>query len=215
MTSIPTLHQSSKAVGLARTLLVLLAAALAGPAQAQLYAREAPPNSAYVRAFNNTGNSGVNVKIGDKAQPALLPYTAGGYIFLSPAEYEIKVGPHSKTVPLEANHFYTAVESSNGIVMFELSGVLNRLKSMIAIFNLLPGTTFSLKTADGKATVFENLAPGASAQREINPLKLNLAIFKGDQALGTAPPVALDRGKVFSLFVSGSESSPVLIWNDD
>lgn len=195
--------------------LLLAAATAAAPAQAQLYAREAPSNSAYVRAFNNTANAGVNVKIGDKAQPALLSFTASHYMFLPPAEYQIKVGSHQKTVTLEGNHFYTAVETNDGIVMFELSGVLNRLKSMIAMFNLMPSTTLALKTADGKTAVFENVAPGASAQREINPLKLTLGVFDGDQKLSDAPLVALDRGKVFSLFIGGSKASPVMVWNED
>lgn len=196
-------------------LAVCFGAALALPAQAQLYAREAPPNSAFIRAFNNTANTGVGVKIGEQTEPPLLSYAASAYLFREPGDVVLKVGPREKTVKLEANHFYTAVETSNGIVMFELSGVLNRLKAMIAIFNLMPATAVGLKTADGKATVFETVAPGTSAQREINPLKLSLGLFNGPTKLTDVPPVALDRGKVFSLFVSGSEAYPVMIWNED
>lgn len=195
--------------------LVVAVSMTSTPALAQLYAREAPPNSAFVRVFNNTANSGVTVKIGDKTQPPLLPFTASPYIFVPPGEYAVKVGSHQKSVALDANHFYTAVDGDSDLSLLELSGVLNRLKSMIAIFNLMPATTVSMKTADGKASVFESVASGGTAQREINPLKLTFALFNGEQKISDLPPVSLDRGKVFSLFVSGSQASPVLVWNED
>lgn len=197
-------------------ILALLCALLATePAVAQLYAAAAPANSAFVRVYNNTANAGLPVQIGSAAQPALMAYSAGDYQFLPPGEVVVRAGSHQKTLTLVANHYYTAVVSREGLAPYELSGVLNRLKAMVAIFNLMPETTLSLKTADGKATVFDGVAPGLAAQREINPLKLTLAVFDKATLLGAAPPVALDRGKVFSLFVSGSAASPVMVWNDD
>jgi len=184
-------------------------------ASAQLYAAAAPANSAFIRVYNNTANAGLPVQIGAAAQPALMAYSASDYQFLPPGQVLVKAGAHQKTMSLVANHYYTAVVSREGLAPYELSGVLNRLKAMVAIFNLMPATTLSLKTADGKASVFEGVAPGLAAQREINPLKLNLAVFDNATLIGSAPPVALDRGKVFSLFVSGSATSPVMVWNDD
>lgn len=194
------------------SLCALLATA---PAQAQLYAAAAPANSAFIRVYNNTANAGLPVQIGTAAQPALMAYSAGDYQFLPPGEVLVRAGVHQKTMSLAANHYYTAVVSREGLVPYELSGVLNRLKAVVAIFNLMPATTLSLKTADGKASVFEGVVPGQAAQREINPLKLTLAVFDQATLLGAAPPVALDRGKVFSLFVSGTAASPVMVWNDD
>ena len=185
------------------------------PAQAQLYSAIAPANSAFIRVYNDSANAGIPVQIGAATQPTLTPYSASNYLFLPPGDVMVKVGPHQQLIPLVANHYYTAVTSSSGLKVLELSGVLNRLKSMVAIFNLMPATTLSLKTADGKATVFEGVGPVKAMQREINPLKLTLAVFSEGNLVGATPPVALDRGKVFSLFVSGSLASPVMVWNDD
>jgi len=62
-----------------------MAVAWASVAHAQLYAREAPPNSAFIHIFNATPVGGVNAQIGDKSQPPLLPYAASAYIFLRQA----------------------------------------------------------------------------------------------------------------------------------
>lgn len=200
---------------LALRLLGVLALLATVPAQAQLYSAVAPANSAFIRVYNDSANAGIPVQIGAATQPTLTPYAASNYLFLPPGEVLVKVGPHQQTIPLLANHYYTAVASGSGLKVLELSGVLNRLKSMVAIFNLMPTATLSLKTADGKATVFESVGPVMALQREINPLKLTLAVFNEGKLVGATPPVALDRGKVFSLFVSGSLASPVMVWNDD
>jgi alginate O-acetyltransferase complex protein AlgF len=44
-------------------------------------------------------------------------------------------------------------------------------------------------------------------------LKVNLAVYNGATKLADAKPVTLERGKTFSLFVTGSASQPVLIWS--
>jgi alginate O-acetyltransferase complex protein AlgF len=59
------------------------------------------------------------------------------------------------------------------------------------------------------------VAPNTTTQRPINPLKLNLAVFNGDKKIADVPSVTLERGKSFSLFVGGSESTPILVWNSD
>ena len=86
---------------------------------------------------------------------------------------------------------------------------------MIALFNLMPGVTLALRTADGAMAVFEAVAPNTSTQRAINPLKLDLALFSGDKKIATVPPVELERGRSFSLFVGGSAGAPILVWNKD
>jgi len=195
--------------------IVIALAGACAPAQAQLYAREAPAGSAFVRAYNNTAGAGVALTIANKIQPPMLSYAPSAYLFLPPGDVPLEVGPHSKTVKLLGGHYYTAVASADGIAMYELSGVLNRTKAMIALFNLMPDTTLGMKTVEGKIAVFEGVKPGTSVQREINPLKLNVALFDGDQQVSVAPTIALGSGKVFSLFVGGTRGSPVMVWNED
>jgi len=184
-------------------------------AEAQLYAREAPPGSAYVRVFNATPAGGVPVQIGDRSQPPLLPFSAGNYIFLPPGSYPVRVGSQSQSFKLEGDHYYTVSASPTGLTLFDLHGELTKLKSMISLYNVMPDMTLGLKTADGATPVFESVAPNTTTQRPINPLKLNLAVFNGEKKLADVPPITLERGKSFSLFVGGSEATPILVWNND
>jgi alginate O-acetyltransferase complex protein AlgF len=185
------------------------------PAHAQLYAREAPPGSTFVHVFNATPATGVNVQIANKTLPPLLPYTATAYIFLPPGQHAVQAGTHKQTFPLEGNHYYTVVASADGLKLFEFHEPLTRLKAMIGLFNLMPNTPLSLKTADGATAVFEGVAPNTSVQRTINPLKLSLALFNGGTKIADVPATPLERGQSFSLFVCGTETTPVLVWNKD
>jgi alginate O-acetyltransferase complex protein AlgF len=196
---------------------VLAIALVAGSpaARAQLYAREAPPGSTFVHVFNATAATGVPVQVGDKVLPALLPYTATAFMFLPPGEHNVQAGGHKQSFKLEGTHYYTVVSSAEGLKLYEAHEPLTKLKALIGLYNLMPSTTLALKTADGATPVFESVAPSSSAQRTINPLKVSFALFNGDKKLADVPPVPLDRGQSYSLFVCGTESTPVLVWNKD
>jgi alginate O-acetyltransferase complex protein AlgF len=83
----------------------------------------------------------------------------------------------------------------------------------VSVFNLVDGSTVSLKTADGSQGVIENVAANSSGHREVNPVKANLALYSGATKVADAKPMTLERGKTFSLFVTGSATQPVLIWS--
>lgn len=200
---------------LACCLLLPLALLASGNAAAQLYAREAPPGSAFIRAYNNSASSGVALSIASQPQPPMAAYSASPYLFLPAGPAMVTIGGGGRQLNLQAGHYYTLVGSGSDIASYELSGGLNRVKSMIAIFNLLPDTTLGMNTVDGAIPVFAGVAPGTATQREINPLKLGVRLYEGTTALTDVPPVTLSAGKVFSLFVGGSKASPVLVWNED
>ena len=184
-------------------------------ARAQLYAREAPPGSAFIHVFNATSGTGVPVQIADRVQPPLPPYTASAFIFVPPGEYVVRAGAHAQPFKLEGNHYYTVAANATGLRLFDFSEPLTKLKATIALFNLTPDLTLTLKTVEGGTTVFDAIAPDTSTQRAINPLQLDLALFSGERKIANVPTVALQRGQSFSLFVSGSKAAPVLVWNKD
>ena len=66
---------------------------------------------------------------------------------------------------------------------------------------MIDGTTMSLRTADG-ATVVDSVAANASGEREVNPVKANLAVYDGSSKLADAKSVTLERGSTYSLFVT-------------
>ncbi|MCY1550834.1 Alginate O-acetyl transferase AlgF [compost metagenome] len=76
----------------------------------------------------------------------------------------------------------------------------------------LSDTSLSLKTADGKTAVVENVAPQSYGDREINPVKVNLALFAGNQKVSDLKPVSLDRGEVVCLYVTNSGGKLAPVW---
>ena len=196
-------------------LLTALILAFNSAAYAQLYAREAPAGSTFVHVFNGTPSTGMNVQIGERALPPLLPYTATAFIFLPPGEHAVTAGGRKQSFAFEGNHYYTVVANAGGLKVFEAHEPLTRLKAMIGLFNLIPTATLALKTADGATAVFDGVAPNTSTQRTINPLKLDFALFNGDRKVADVPAMPLERGQSFSLFVCGTETTPVLVWNKD
>jgi alginate O-acetyltransferase complex protein AlgF len=136
-------------------------------------------------------------------------------MFLPPGDHVVQAGGRKQSFKMEGDHYYTVVASADGLKLYEAHEPLTKLKALIGLFNLMPGITLALKTADGTTPVFESVAPNSSAQRTINPLKVSFALFNGDKKIADAPPMPLDRGQSYSLFACGSEATPVLVWNKD
>ena len=199
-----------------RTRSAFAALALAGfatTASAGLYPPAAPPGSAFVRVFNGTTQPKISAQIGDKNVGDTAALEASPYIFLAPGTYTAKIGSASSSVPLQGSKCYTAALEPSGVHLFEQDCFNSQLKALVSVFNLVDGATVSLKTADGGQGVVENVAANASGHREVNPVKASLAVYDGATKLADAKPVALERGKTFSLFVTGSTAQPVLIWS--
>lgn len=196
-----------------RSLFALCAGAvLSLPAQAGLYPPAAPPGSAFLRVFNATPQARLSARIGDKPLPDTTALQASSYVFLAPGSYALKLGASQKDVTLQPARCYTAALETEGIQVFEQDCFNSQLKSLVSLYNLVDDRALSLKTADGSTAVIENVSGNAAGHREVNPLKASLALYDGASKLAEAKPVALERGKAFSLFVTGSASAPTLVW---
>lgn len=193
---------------------VTLVALIPMQAAAQLYTKGAPPGSAFIRVLNGTAAQSPPGFIGETPQPALAAFTAGQFTFLPPGEYPVQIGSRKESFKLAADRFYSVAYLSNGLKSFELEGFKSQLKAMIVMMNLLPEQTLSLKTADGKVTVLDAVAPFKAGQREINPLSVSLAIFDGDRKIADVPATVFERGKASSLIVGGSAAVPILTWDE-
>lgn len=76
----------------------------------------------------------------------------------------------------------------------------------------LSDKALTLKTADGKTDVVKSVAAKGRGEREINPVKVSLALYDGDKKVGDVKPVALERGEAAVLYVTGSGSSISPVW---
>lgn len=189
-----------------------LIAGLSIPAQAGLYPPAAPPGSAFVRVFNGSTQPGVPAQIGDKSLPAVPSMGASSYVFLTPGEVSAKVGGSSQTLRLDGGRCYTAALQGDTVTPFEQDCFDNPLKALISVFNLVDGSALSLKVSASGPAIVEAVGGGASGHREVNPTKAALAVYDGEVKVADAKPVTLERGKVYSLFITGSAAKPTLTW---
>jgi hypothetical protein len=60
--------------------------------------------------------------------------------------------------------------------------------------------------------VVKPVAAKGRGEREINPVKVSLALYAGDKKVGDVKPVALERGEAAVLYVTGSGSSLSPVW---
>lgn len=181
-------------------------------ATAGLYPPAAPPGSAFIRVFNATSQPKVTAQVGSKSLGDVSAMEASSYAFLPPGQYPVKIGDATENATLQGAHCYTATLGSDSKVhQFDQQCFNSQLKALVEVYNMIDGTTLSLRTTDG-ATVVDSVAANAAGQREVNPIKANLVVFDGSNKLADAKPVTLMRGSTYSLFVMGTRSSPVLIW---
>jgi len=205
---------TSRAKTIAQSIAVTMLAGFVVSASAGLYPPAAPPGSAFVRVFNGTTQPKIAAQIGDKSVGDTSALEASSYVFLAPGSYPAKIGGASQSLTLQGSRCYTAaLENASSVHLFEQECFNSQLKALLSVFNLIDGTTLSLKTADGSQAVIDNVAAEASGHREVNAVKVNLAVYNGATKLADAKPIALERGKTFSLFVTGSANQPVLIWS--
>ena len=202
------------ALALAFILIVLAMFVLVPASRADdkaLYGPDAPPGSAFIRVFNASGTSEVVPQVGNDALDEVDAWEASEFGFVPAGQHAVRVGGASRTVTLAADRYYTAVADGSSIHLIENEQFSNRLKALIILYNLTD-EELSLKTSDGSVKVIEPVAQDSFGQREVNPARVQLAVYNGVQKLASAPQVNLARGKAFSLFAVGNSDAPRLVW---
>lgn len=176
-----------------------------------LYAPVAPKGSAFVRLLN-TDDEVVNATVADVKTKNIGAMEASDFSYLPAGGYLAKVGSQSLSVKLEAGHYYTLVNLSDSAPrLVDEAGFKDRRKSMMRLHNLT-NHVLSVKTMDGKTEVIGAVAPSGQGEREINPVKVQLALFENEHRLAEAKPILLKRGEVSSLFVIGKLDKVIPVW---
>lgn len=177
-----------------------------------LYGPVAPPGSAFIRVFNATDTDELTAKVGNESIADIRAWGASDFIFLPAGTHPLSAGPASASVTLAAGRYYTAVAGAGGVKLLDNDNSGNRLKALLILYNLTGNSALSLRTQDGGTVVIPAVASAASGKREVNPSKVQLAVYDGDKKLADAPPVSLARGQAFSLFVVGDGATPRMAW---
>ncbi|MBB2495634.1 alginate O-acetyltransferase AlgF [Aquipseudomonas ullengensis] len=176
-----------------------------------LYGPQAPKGSAFVRAYN-AGNAELSVNVGNTDLNDIAPLGSSDFKFLPAGNYSAQVGASNLPVKLDADKYYTLVNQPGGKPMLvEEPPFKNKQKALVRVQNL-SDTQLTLKTVDGKTPVVEAVAPNGRGEREINPVKVGLALFDGDKKVSDLKPVVLERGEVVCLYITGSGSQLSPVW---
>ena len=190
----------------------LLAANAARAGDEGLYGPAAPPGSAFVRVFNGTPQSILDARVGPEDFNEVPPFDASEFTFLPPGSYDLTAGAVKQKVTLQADRYYTAAILNGKVQLLDNERFSNRMKALVIVYNLSSDAALSLKTADGRTAVVENVAPSKSGQREVNAVRTQLALYKGNERVAQVRQVNLERGRAFSLFVAGTAAQPVPVW---
>ncbi|MDH0896758.1 MULTISPECIES: alginate O-acetyltransferase AlgF [unclassified Pseudomonas] len=176
-----------------------------------LYGPTAPAGSAFVRAYN-AGSSELDLSLGSVNIKDVQPRGSSDFSFLPAGSYSASAAGKSLPVNLKADQYYTLVRLPSGeLNLVEDPAFKNRQKALVRVQNL-SDTPVSLKTADGKTEVIPAVAGKARGDREINPVKVRLALFAGDQKVSDLNQLVLERGEVAALYVTGSGSNLSPVW---
>ncbi|MES2818306.1 MAG: alginate O-acetyltransferase AlgF [Pseudomonadota bacterium] len=176
-----------------------------------LYGPTAPKGSAFVRLYN-ASNQEASATVGSASVKDIAPLGSSDFSFLAKGDYTAQVGSQSLPVSLGANQYYTLVNLPGSAPrLVEEAPFKNKQKALIRVQNL-SDKTLSLKTADGKTDVIKAVAAAGQGEREINPVKVSLALFEGDTKISDLKPVVLPRGEVVSLFITGSAGNLSPVW---
>ncbi|MCW2269808.1 alginate O-acetyltransferase [Pseudomonas sp. MYb187] len=210
MTLHTTKQRIAKACALAAGLSLLSLQAYAG-ADAALYGPSAPKGSTFVRIYN-ASNQTVDASVGNTQINAVAAQASSDFSFMPQGDYSAKVGSQSLPVKLASDHYYTLVNNASGKPqLVEEPPFKNKQKSLVRVQNL-SDQALTLKTADGKTEVVKPVAAKARGEREINPVKVSLALYEGDKKVSDLKPVALERGEAAVLYVTGTGSSLSPVW---
>lgn len=200
----------------ARNSLALLLAGLCSwqaqaAGDAALYGPAAPKGSAFVRLFNASGQE-VSANVGNTKLDDVGPQGSTDFSFLPGGSYSAQVGSQTVPVKLDPDSYYTLVNMPAGQPkLVNEPPFKNKQKALLRVQNL-SDTKLTLKTADGKTAVVEDVAPNSHGDREINPVKVNLALYDGNKKVSDLKPVALARGEAVCLYVTGSSGKLAPVW---
>ena len=197
---------------LALAALAFMTSMVAQAGDGGLYGPVAPPGSAFIRVFNASDTDELTAKVGNESIADIRAWGASDFIFLPAGTHPIAAGGASGSVTLAAGRYYTAVAGADGVKLLDNDNSGNRLKALLILYNLTGKSALSLRTQDGSTVVIPDVASTASGKREVNPSKVQLAVYDGDKKIADAPPVSLARGQAFSLFVVGDAGSPRMAW---
>jgi len=171
----------------------------------------APENSSFVRLINLTA-SPQRIRLDNVTLSVPSYCSASGYKPIHAGDYPLRLGTKELMTSMDSNLAYSLVVDKSGVTLVADTMVKSPRKSLVSVYNFTSVSELSVKTADGKHSVFSNLASGDSASREINPVKVNFAVFSAVEKLSDVDATIFERGVASTLLLCGDEDSIRTQW---
>ncbi|MFC4455922.1 alginate O-acetyltransferase AlgF [Deinococcus sonorensis] len=181
-------------------MLVLASGTASAQDTTSLYAPAPPPNSAFVRLINATATAASGT-IGSSAVTAAKA-GVGTYQIIPQGAVSVHVGSVTQQVNVSAGKFYSLVWTGKTFRLMDDPNADNRAKALLVVYNLSSTPLIDLATADGKTRVLEGVAPMTSANRAVNGITVDLAVFNQNKALATFKKTQLERGSAYAIVVT-------------
>lgn len=183
-----------------------------------LYDPVAPKEAAFIRVFNASSSTLSELNIDGKAFPEIAAFSAGEYLYFINYKQEINLNGQNFPLTIEAKKRYTLIikDLKSQPLLLNDPSLTKRTKSMIIAYNLISNNEVDLKAAQGKAKVITGVSYLTNSSIEINAVKTDFGFFNNDNELsGTGDKVSLERGKVFSAFLTGTVGSEHIVWTEN
>lgn len=189
------------------TALVLIgglgAARAAGPDEG-LYAPVPPEGAAFVRfiqADPAAASEDQTPAAAGKKYDALEFGSVSPYYVQKQLKADLAVGAAVRPSELEAGKFYSAVLHGGKVALLTDTASDNRAKALVTLYNLSSLESVELKTADGKIPVAGPAAPNTNAAREMNAVKVDMAVFDKAGKAHAVEGLTLQRGAAYNVLV--------------
>ena len=211
MTKLFDLKFARIAVGIAATWTVMNVPVLAN--DAGLYDAPIPADKSLVRFVNVKMKQGLTLDFsGQKFD--VDPVALSGYRILSNGAYKISDGKASVDANLEPGKFYTIAVGANaggqeGIVVISDNSVENPSKSSLSLYNFSAAPAdLSLRLKGQSKVLFDDVAPGAMASKELPVIDIGLEVSEGDKKFTELDNVSLTAKQRQNVVVVDTPNGP-------
>lgn len=186
--------------------LTMLAGGALADAESGLYDPAPPPGSAFVRVINATATPALAATLDGAGWTETEASGPSEYRPVPAGEHEAAVGGKSAAFSVEAGQFYSVVVGGDAaapdVTVMPDPKLDSMAKALISLYNLTDKPGLSLKTVDGKIAVIDAVGADAAGNRQVNPLKVQFAVFDGEQSVAEIQEVSIERGAAYSVIVT-------------
>lgn len=194
--------------------IVLLFALLVLPAlpalavDEELYDPAPPPDSAFVRLLNTTGDkpiSGILGSVSFKDVKDVSPY-----MVLKAGTYDLSVNKAKESFEIKAGGLYSFAYSKDGkkeaLLSFEDAQITDPAKATVYFYNLSDKEA-SLRAPNFNTDIISKVAAGTSQSKELNALTLDVALTVENTDIETFKAIELKRRNGFTFMLLGKAPS--------